>query len=165
VAVRAQLPTVERWAEQVAALGLPTTLCHNDLHGNNVFDIDDELRFFDFGDALLMEPLAALTLPLTVLADALGAGPDEPGLWRVADAGLEVWSDVAPAAQLPAALPAALQLGRLGRVVTWVRCLAQMDDAELAEWGTAAGVAAGLAAGAAAARPPRRVRPGLGTPQ
>ena len=101
------------------------------------------LRFFDFGDALLMEPLPAPTLPLTVLADALGAGPDEPGLWRVADAGLEVWSDVAPAAQLRAALPAALQLGRLGRVVTWVRCLAPMDDAELAEWGTAAGVALG----------------------
>ena len=37
-AVRAHLPTVERRAEQVAALGLPTTLCHNDLHGNNVFD-------------------------------------------------------------------------------------------------------------------------------
>ena len=140
-AVRAQLPTVGRRVEQVAALGLPTTLCHNDLHGNNVFDIDGELRFFDFGDALLMEPLAALTLPLTVLADALGAGPDDPGLWRVADAGLEVWSDVAPAAELRAALPAALQLGRLGRVVTWVRCLAPMDDAELAEWGSAAGVA------------------------
>ena len=140
-AVRAQLPTLERRVEQVAALALPTTLCHNDLHGNNVFDIDGELRFFDFGDALLMEPLAALTLPLTVLATALGAGPDDPGLWRVADAGLEVWNDVVPAAELRAALPAALQLGRLGRVVTWVRCLAPMDDAELAEWGSAAGVA------------------------
>jgi hypothetical protein len=42
-----------------------------------------------------------------------------------------------------AVLPAALQLGRLGRVVTWMRCLAPMDDAELAEWGTGAGVALG----------------------
>ena len=70
-----------------------------------------------------------------MLADALGAGPDDPGLWRVADAGLEVWSDVVPAAELRAALPAALQLGRLGRVVTWVRSLAPMDDAELPSGG------------------------------
>jgi Ser/Thr protein kinase RdoA (MazF antagonist) len=139
-AVRAHLPVLERWVEQVAALGLPTTLCHNDLHGNNVFDLDGELRFFDFGDALLMEPLAALTLPLATLADRLGTGPDDPGLWRVADAALEVWGDLVPVAELRAALPAALQLGRLGRVETWVRCLAPMDDAELVEWGSAAGV-------------------------
>jgi hypothetical protein len=139
-AVRAHLPVLERWVEEVAALGLPTTLCHNDLHGNNVFDLDGELRFFDFGDALLMEPLAALTLPLATLADRLGRGPDDPGLWRVADAALEVWGDLVPAAELRSALPAALQLGRLGRVETWVRCLAPMDDAELVEWGSAAGV-------------------------
>ena len=139
-AVRAHLPVIGRWAEQVAALALPTTLCHNDLHGNNVFDLDGELRFFDFGDALLMEPLAALALPLTLLADRLGAGPDDPALWRVGDAALEVWGDLVPAAELRAALPAALQLGRLGRVETWVRCLAPMNDAELAEWGGAAAV-------------------------
>ena len=139
-AVRAHLPVLERWVEQVAALRLPTTLCHNDLHDNNVFYLDGELRFFDFGDALLMEPLAGLTLPLATLADRLGTGPDDPGLWQVADAALEVWGDLVPAAELRAALPAALQLGRLGRVETWVRCLAPMDDAELAEWGSAAGV-------------------------
>ena len=137
-AVRDHLPLVERWSERVAALGLPTTLCHNDLHGNNVFDRDGELRFFDFGDALLMEPLATLALPLTLLADRLAAGPDDPRLRRVGDAALEVWSDLVPAAELRAALPAALQLGRLGRVETWVRCLAPMNDAELAEWGGAA---------------------------
>ena len=46
-----------------------------------------------------------------------------------ADAGLEVWSDVAPAAELRAALPAALQLGRLGRVVTWARCWSRRRSA------------------------------------
>lgn len=137
-AVRELLPVVRHWAGQVDALGLPTTLVHNDVHGNNVFDRDGELRFFDFGDALLMNPLAELALPLHLLADALGAGPDDPRLARVADAGLEIWSDLAPIADLRAALPAALQLGRLGRVETWVRCTPPMNDAELAEWGGAA---------------------------
>src|SRR5262245_46114219 len=61
-AVRAALPAVQEWAEQVGALGLPLTLCHNDLHGRNVFDHGGELRFFDFADALVMEPLAALLI-------------------------------------------------------------------------------------------------------
>ncbi|MFC4783563.1 phosphotransferase [Nocardioides sp. MAHUQ-72] len=138
VAVVGLLPEVARWAGQVAALGLPTTLVHNDLHGNNVVEVGEELRFFDFGDAMLMEPLAALQIPLDLLAFRLDAGPDDPRLWRVADAAIEVWSDLADAADLRAALPAALQLGRLGRTETWVRCTAPMDEAELEEWGGAA---------------------------
>ncbi|MBB6629401.1 phosphotransferase [Nocardioides sp. KIGAM211] len=130
-ALRAHLPVVRRWAEQVAALGLPATLVHNDLHGNNVFDREDGLRFFDFGDALVMEPLAVLAIPLEMLAARLGAGPDDPRLWRVAEAALEVWSDRAPLAELRAALPAALQLGRLGRTETWLRCTPPMNDEEL----------------------------------
>jgi len=137
-ALRAQLPTVARWAEEVGALGLPTTLVHNDLHGNNVFDVGGELRFFDFGDAMLMEPLAALAIPLELLAFRLDAGPDDPRLRRVADAALEVWSDLAAPADLRAALPAALRLARPGRTETWMRCMAAMDEAELEEWGGAA---------------------------
>lgn len=134
-ALRALLPVVRGWAERVAALGLPVTLNHNDLHGNNVFRVGEELRFFDFADALLTEPLGALLVPLNVLAGRLDAGPDDPRLWRVADAALEVWSDVAPADELRVALPAALQLARLGRVESWARCCASMTRQELAEWG------------------------------
>ena len=43
-----------------------------------------------------------------------------------------------PAAELRAALPAALQLGRLGRVESWVRCQPALSDDELVEWGGAA---------------------------
>ncbi|MGB0099183.1 MAG: hypothetical protein WBP61_02785 [Nocardioides sp.] len=136
--VVAVLPDVARWSEQVGGLGLPLTLCHNDLHGHNVFDVGGELRFFDFADALLMEPLAALLIPLNVLAHQLDAAPDDPRLLRVADAALEVWTDYAPLPALRAALPAALQLARLGRVEAWVRCTAPMGDAELTEWGDAA---------------------------
>ncbi len=137
-AVRALLPTVTAWSEQVAALGLPLTLCHNDLHGKNVFDRNGELRFFDFADALVMEPLAALLIPVNGLALALEAGPDDPRLHRVADAAIEVWTDYAPATELRAALPAALQLARLARTESWIRCIAPMNDAELEDWGDAA---------------------------
>jgi hypothetical protein len=135
-ALCARLPVVQGWAEEVAALGLPITLNHNDLHENNVFHVADGLRFFDFADSLLTEPLGVLLIPLNLLSGRLDAGPDDPRLWRVADAALEVWSDLAPMAALRAALPAALQLARLGRAESWARCCVSMDDRELAEWGS-----------------------------
>jgi hypothetical protein len=137
-AVRALLPTVAAWADEVAALDLPLTLCHNDLHGHNVFDRAGELRFFDFADALVMEPLAALLIPVDALRGTLDPAPDDPRLRRVADAAIEVWTDYATAAELRAALPAALQLARLARTESWIRCTAPMDDEELAQWGGAA---------------------------
>ncbi|HEU5144379.1 MAG TPA: hypothetical protein VFT81_04320 [Dermatophilaceae bacterium] len=143
--IQALAPRIAEWIEQVEALGLPDALVHNDLHAYNVFGepspsptADTGLRFFDFGDALLMQPLAALLIPLNVMAHRLEAFGGDPRLWRVADAALEVWSDLAPAGELRAALPAALQLGRLGRVESWTRVCATMTDEEYAEYGDAA---------------------------
>jgi Phosphotransferase enzyme family len=127
-------PTVAGWVDRVAALGLPVTLNHGDLHAHNVFHVAGELRFFDFADSLLTEPLGALLVPLNVLAHQLDAGPDDPRLWHVVEPALEVWSDLAPMPALRAALPAALQLSRVARVESWARCCVSMDDAELAEW-------------------------------
>lgn len=138
--LRALLPTIERWSDQVAELDLPLTLNHNDLHAANVVAAngpDAPLRFFDFGDAVLNEPLGALLIPLNVSAHELEAGPDDLRLRRIADAALEVWTDHAPARALRAALPAALQLGRLARIESWRRCLATMTAEERAEFGSA----------------------------
>lgn len=127
-----------RDCEQLAALGLPLTLQHNDLHQWNVFDVDGELRFFDFGDALLSDPLAALWVPLGGLANRFDCPIGDPRVQRVADAALEIWSDRAPLAELRGVLPTGLRLGRLCRAESWVRCNASMNDAELAEYGDAA---------------------------
>ncbi|CUR54389.1 conserved hypothetical protein [metagenome] len=132
------LPELRRWVDRVSELGLPITLNHNDLHEHNVFDVDGRLRFFDFGDALLTEPLQVLLIPLNLLRDRLDCGPDDPRLVDVAGAALEVWSDLAPLADLRAALPAALQLGRLGRCESWARVTAQMSPSELGQYGDAA---------------------------
>lgn len=136
--LRVRLPDVRRWAEQVAALGLPATLNHNDLHDANVFASDGRLCFFDFGDALLTEPLAVLMVPLGVVRQQLDAAPDDPRVRRVADAALEVWSDLASPADLRAALGPALRLACLGRVESWVRVCASFTDSELAEYGDGA---------------------------
>ena len=134
-ALQALRHTIAEWVDQVASLGLPVTLNHSDLHGHNVFKVGEDLRFFDFADSMLTEPLGALLIPLNVLSGELDAGPDDARLWRVVDPALEVWSDLAPLPALRAALPAALQLSRLARVESWARCCMSMTDAELVEWG------------------------------
>ncbi|WP_157514974.1 phosphotransferase [Nocardioides sp. J54] len=133
--LEALLPTVERWSDRVDDLDLPLTLVHNDLHAANVVPLAGTLRFFDFGDAVAGEPLANLLIPLHIASRELGAGRDDPRLWRIADAGLEVWNDLVPMADLREALPASLQLARLARVESWRRCVATMTPEEQAQWG------------------------------
>ena len=130
---------VAAWQDELDALGLPDTLVHNDLHGHNAFDLADGLRFFDFADAVWAHPLATLLVPLNVLSGDLGdPGPDDPRLRRVADAALEVWSDLAPLTELRRALPAALRLGCLGRAESWSRIEPHLSREDHAEYGGAA---------------------------
>lgn len=138
-ALEAHLPTIERWADEVADLDLPATLNHNDLHDANAAAPagDAPLRFFDLGDAVLAEPIGALLVPLNVCAYAWKAGPDDPRLHRVADAALEVWTDLVDIRSLRAALPAALQLARIAKTESWRRCVATMTPGERTEWGDA----------------------------
>ena len=63
--------------------------------------------------------------------------PDDPRLARVSEAALEVWSDLAPLTELRSALDAGLQLGKLARSESWVRCLGNLTDAETSEFGDA----------------------------
>lgn len=130
---------VARDRDEVATLALPDTVVHNDLHEHNAFDDPDGLRFFDFADAVWDHPLTGLLVPLNVLASHLGdPGPADPRLRRVADAALEVWTDVAPLAELRRALPAALRLGRLGRAESWARIEPHLDAGDLEDFGGAA---------------------------
>lgn len=131
-------PTVEPLLDAVGALGLPDSLVHNDLHEHNAFDLPDGLVFFDFADAVVAHPLLGLLVPLNVMVHHLEADPDDPRLRRVADAGLEVWSDLVPMAELRAALPAALRLGRLGRAESWFRVAPDLTGDARDELGGAA---------------------------
>ncbi len=132
------LPTIGGWSDEVEDLDLPLALVHNDLHDANLAIAEDgTLRFFDFADAVLADPLCALSTPLDVAALQCGLGPGDPALWRIADAFLDVWSDLAPISALRRALPAALRLGRLARVESWRRCVASMTPAERTEFGAA----------------------------
>jgi Ser/Thr protein kinase RdoA (MazF antagonist) len=136
--LRRVLPELDRWVDQVLALGLPVTLNHSDLHSNNVFALSTGMRFFDFGDSMLTEPLSLLLATLSSMRFHLDCAPDDPRLTQVADAAIEVWSDLAPMTELRAALGPSLQLGKLARSESWARCLANLTDEEMEEFGDSA---------------------------
>jgi hypothetical protein len=130
---------VDELRAELDGVGLPAALVHNDLHEHNAFDRPEGLLFFDFADAVWEHPLSGLLVPLNMLGSRLGdPGPDDPLLRRVADAGLEVWSDLAPLAELRRALPAALRLGRLGRAESWARIEPHLTAEHLDDFGGAA---------------------------
>ena len=138
------LPAVTEAGELLAALGLPDTLWHNDLHTNNVFDTPTGLVFFDLGDALVGSPLCDLLIPLRFLAHARGGELDarddpfaDPGLAPVVEAAIEPWTDLAAPAGLRRAVPAALLLGVLGRSESWRRAVPRDAPGEYADASTA----------------------------
>lgn len=134
--------------DRLAALGLPLAMNHNDLHDANAFLVDGRARFFDFGDAVASDPLTALRIPLGVYARSIGAAENDPRVLRVADAALEVWSDLAPMVELRAAVPDAHRLAAVARAESWHRVFTGMPvefvpedfrDAD-ADWLAEAGV-------------------------
>jgi aminoglycoside phosphotransferase (APT) family kinase protein len=91
---------------------------HNDLHTGNVFlDEHGGVRFYDWGDAVVAHPFASLLVAVSVLRMHLDVGPDDPAVTRSRDAYLEVWSDLAPRAELVAELAVACWVGKIARVL------------------------------------------------
>jgi hypothetical protein len=136
--LRSGLPTIARWAEDVAATGLPLSLDHNDLHSGNAFALrpgEEHLRFFDFGDAVVGHPFGSLLVPINVLVHELSTYEDDPRLVRIVDAYLEVWSDLADLDTLRGAVDPARQLGRVNRSESWRRVLRSANAEERAEFG------------------------------
>jgi len=90
--LRGFAPRFRELCEELAAGGIPETIEHADLHGNNVFRRDRVLRILDWGDACVSHPF--LTVFVTFFHLELPRG--DPWFARLRDAYLEPWG--APAA-------------------------------------------------------------------
>ncbi len=126
------LPTLATSVAVVTSLDVPDTLVHNDLHGGNLFR--DNGRFFDLGDAMVSQPMTDLAVPLGSLVALTSCPPDDPTLWRVTDAWIEIWSDLRPARELREAMPHAMRLARLARHEAWRRAADGLVGEELGEF-------------------------------
>jgi hypothetical protein len=69
---------VARLAGELAALGLPETIQHDDFHDGNVFVRDGRYVFFDWGDSCVSHPFFTLVVTLGSIAYARGLSEDAP---------------------------------------------------------------------------------------
>jgi Ser/Thr protein kinase RdoA (MazF antagonist) len=133
-------PEVNAWCERLAALPGPPSLDHNDLHTWNVFlDGKGQAKFYDWGDSVVAHPFSSMLVALEfVKSRVLAVDADDPQILRLRDAYLEVFSDLAPQAELVETLELACRVGKIARALVWdraVRALApdEVDD----EWARA----------------------------
>lgn len=128
-------PVVTQVCEELAAVDLPETAQHDDLHDHNVFVRDGQYRVCDWGDACISHPFLSLLVTLNSVGNRFQLCEPSPELGRLRDAYLEPWTHFAPREQMAAALPAARRLGMLSRALTWRMVLLEAPASTVEELG------------------------------
>lgn len=110
----------------LASLGIPLTLQHDDLHDNNVFAAGEPggpMTIYDWGDSVVGHPFGTLLVTLRVVADLTGLPYGDPALLRLRDAYLDEWTGDYDRATLVEAARLAVRVGGVSRADCWRRAL------------------------------------------
>ena len=120
--LHSHFPTVAEAIETFAAVELPDSVQHDDLHEWNVCVRDGDYRFIDWGDACIAQPLLSLWVPIEHME------PDDVDAAR--DAYLEPWTALRRYNELLAACDAALLLAQITGVLKWELISSALGDEE-----------------------------------
>lgn len=133
-AFAALLPQLETACAELAGAGIPPTLVHGDLHGDNIAVVAGQPLFFDWSDACIAHPF--FDLPTLIYG---GYFDEHPAEWSVVrDRYLSHWTDYAPLPELRHLADVATQLGNLHQVVSYVEIVRNLEPA--ARWENADGI-------------------------
>ncbi|MFE4412662.1 aminoglycoside phosphotransferase family protein [Streptomyces sp. NPDC093064] len=112
-------PRLVAWCEELAAVGVPDSLDHADLHEGQLFQPEPgRFIFFDWGDAVVSHPFCSLLVPARSARNR--HGPEV--LPRLRDAYLEPWTGAGRTrAELTRAVALAWRLAALARACSWGR--------------------------------------------
>lgn len=132
VSLRSRLAQVNRRREELLApvrvlqqSVLRPSIDHNDLHPGNVLIGEGMPRFYDWGDASIAHPFAAVQLPLGYLRHV---GGDEDLFAATRDAYLAGFAESAAGEDLRVTLDAAARLAPISRTLAWDRALRSGRD-------------------------------------
>jgi hypothetical protein len=114
--LRAFAPRLSELCRELATLGVPETVQHDDLHHHNLFVRDGRFRVIDWGDASISHPFASLVVTFRFLEDHLGLARDEAWFERLRDAYLEPWGH-----GLEPAFALAMRVGAFARAIAYIR--------------------------------------------
>ena len=121
--VAAMRPELRAWAAELAALGVPSTIDHADLHPGNILGTSTDARPFDWGDSVIGSPFCSLLVILRATPDFCGFEYDDPGVMALRGVYLEPWltQDGRSAADVECAADLALRLSPILRAHAWTR--------------------------------------------
>jgi hypothetical protein len=125
--MRKNLPEVEHMCGELAGLGIPETIQHDDFHDGNVFVRDGDYVFFDWGDSCISHPFHTMVVTLRSIAARLDVGPGGRDLLRLRDAYLEPFGIFAEAPRLREIFETAYAVGTLGRTLAHYVYVLEMD--------------------------------------
>jgi hypothetical protein len=138
-ALRADADRYAGWCAELAAIGVPASINHDDLHDANLFappEPGGHYRVFDWGDASVAHPFAVLLVALRVVGMLHKLPEGAPELLRLRDAYLEPWTADFTRAELEAAVHLALRVGGVSRAHSYRLALAEASRAEIEETGS-----------------------------
>ena len=125
--IAALAPKVAEWCARLAASPLPASLDHNDLHPWNILAGP---RYYDWGDAVLAHPFAAMLVPFGMLRQLHG----DAALARAREEYLSGFGDPD---ELGDTLELACRVAKIARALTWVRAIEAGGDDVDPDWATA----------------------------
>jgi Phosphotransferase enzyme family len=123
--LRKTAPEIMHLGDRLAALAIPETLVHGDLHQWNAILQDDRVVVFDWSDIALAHPFLDLAPVL------LHAGAGESERERLIEAYLEPWAGIAPDAQLREAAALGEALGCVHQAISYRAIRAAFEPADL----------------------------------
>jgi hypothetical protein len=106
----------EQLCDELAALGIPGTIQHDDLHLANIYARREQRRILDWGDASIGHPFASLVVTFRFLEEVNGLSPTDPWFERLRDAYLEPWDT-----GLNEAFALAHRVGTFAHAIAWIR--------------------------------------------
>jgi Phosphotransferase enzyme family len=128
--MRERLPEVVAMCQELAGLGIPETLQHDDFNDGNVFVRDGKHVFFDWGDSCVSHPFHTLVVTLRSVAMRFDLEPGGRELLRLRDAYLEPFGE---GDSLLRAFELAYAVGTIGRALAWHRYVRESDPRYRAE--------------------------------
>lgn len=122
--VRRLRPVFHELIERLAALGIPDTLVHGDLHPGNAAYVDNRVVFFDWTDACISHPFF----------DLFSLSWFDEGIAEAClNAYLEPWRTVFSEEELQEAVPLARALLHLHHAVSYREIVANLEPASKSE--------------------------------
>jgi hypothetical protein len=115
--LKALVPQLSTWCEELAAFGIPETLTHEEVHDANVLVDGERYIFADWSDSSVAHPFFTMVVTLRAAAYRLKLQESGPEMRRLRDAYLEPFQKFARRTELLDAFSRAYRLGMLNRAL------------------------------------------------